>query len=298
MKNYKFNTLPDLLKEKKWLYKANKAEKQFTLLRDKVCKHFQNLENAYNCKNDLPRYYFKKNRWSRNKNNNEFGGGLSSILKGNLFEKVGVNVSTVSGIFPNDYKKKIKGAHEDPRFFATGISIVAHMYSPFIPASHFNSRFIVTKEAWFGGGCDLTPTYNEDSIKKYFHNLLEKFCNKYDKSFYKKFSKLCSEYFYLSHRNEERGIGGIFFDYLDSNWDKDFNFTKDTGDFFLNTISEIIKKNYKKKWTPKQRNKLFEKRGRYVEFNLLYDKGTTFGLKTNGNTDAILMSLPPRVSWR
>lgn len=297
MKNYNFNTLPNLLKNGIWLLRANEVEKEFINLRDKICDNFQKLENNYNKRKNLKKTYFKKNNWYRNKKRNEFGGGISSILKGNLFEKVGVNISTVSGIFPDDYKKEIKGAKEDPRFFATGISVVAHMFSPFIPAAHYNSRFIVTKKAWFGGGCDLTPVYNEQKVRKSFHSSLKNFCNKHDKNFYKKFSRLCSEYFYLQHRNEERGIGGIFFDYLNSNWDKDFSFTTETGKFFLDTFCEIIRKNNSKQWSSKQREKLFKKRSRYVEFNLLYDKGTTFGLKTNGNTDAILMSLPPLASW-
>ena len=218
-------------------------------------------------------------------------------MKGNLFEKVGVNISTVSGQFPNDFKDKIKGAANDPRFFATGISVVAHMFSPFIPAAHFNSRFIVTKDAWFGGGCDLTPTYNEKKVKNQFHKSLKSFCDKYDKNYYKKFSKWCSEYFFLKHRNEERGIGGIFFDYLNAKSVKNFNFTVETGNFFCSFLRDIIIKNQYKVWNSKHREKLFYKRGRYVEFNLLYDKGTTFGLKTNGEVDAILMSMPPVASW-
>ena len=218
-------------------------------------------------------------------------------MKGNLFEKVGVNISTVSGQFPNDFKDKIKGAVNDPRFFATGISVVAHMFSPFIPAAHFNSRFIITKDAWFGGGCDLTPTYNEKKVKNEFHRSLKKFCDTYDKTYYKKFSNWCSEYFFLKHRNEERGVGGIFFDYLDAKSINNFNFTLETGNFFCTFFKDIIKKNQSKTWSSKNREKLFKKRSRYAEFNLLYDKGTTFGLKTNGNVDAILMSMPPLASW-
>ena len=245
-------------------------------------------------KNDIPK--FKRKYWKRN-NKEGYGGGVSSIMKGNLFEKVGVNISTVSGIFPEDFKNKIKGASEDPRYFATGISVVAHMFSPFIPAAHFNSRFIITKEAWFGGGCDLTPTFYENSLKKSFHQELKKFCDKYDKKLYKKYSKWCSEYFYLKHRKEERGIGGIFFDDLKNNWQKDFQFTSSTGVFFNEVFTRYILKYQTKKWHSVHRKKLYKKRSKYAEFNLLYDKGTLFGLKTNGNIDAILMSMPPLASW-
>ncbi|MDC0651843.1 oxygen-dependent coproporphyrinogen oxidase [Alphaproteobacteria bacterium] len=297
MKKYNFETLPALIRDSKFIIKTNNVEKRFLQLRNKICKGFQDLENDYSKKNSLKKNIFKKNSWHRNNKENEYGGGVSSILKGNLFEKVGVNISTVSGIFPNNYKKNIKGAAKDPRFFATGISVVAHMHSPFIPAAHYNSRFIVTKEAWFGGGCDLTPTYNQQVIKKKFHSLLKIFCDKHNKSYYKEYSKLCANYFYLKHRKEERGIGGIFFDYLNDNWDKNFKFTSETGDFFFKTFSQYINKNKDKIWTEKHRIKLLEKRSRYVEFNLLYDKGTMFGLKTNGNVEAILMSLPPLASW-
>jgi len=297
MKKYNFNTLPTLMRNSEFLLKTNIVEKRFVHLRNQICKKFQDLEHEYSKQNCLKKSVFKKNSWKRDIKKNEYGGGLSSILKGNLFEKVGVNISTVSGIFPDSFKKNIKGASKDPRFFATGLSIVAHMYSPFIPAAHYNSRFIVTKEAWFGGGCDLTPTYNQQIIKKDFHNVLKKFCDRHNKSYYKKYSKLCADYFYLKHRNEERGIGGIFYDYLNNNWDKNFKFTSETGDIFLESFTKYINKYKNKSWTKKNRFKLLEKRSRYVEFNLLYDKGTMFGLKTNGNVEAILMSLPPLASW-
>ncbi len=297
MKNYNFKIIPNLMSEEKWLLKANKIETNFLEIRNQICNTFQSLENEFSLVRNLKVNKFKKKIWDRNKNKDEYGGGISSILKGNLFEKVGVNISTVSGIFPHDFKNKIKGASNDPRFFATGISVVAHMFSPFIPAAHFNSRFIVTEDAWFGGGCDLTPTYNEKIIKNKFHKLLKTFCNKHDKNFYSKYSKLCSEYFFLKHRNEERGVGGIFFDYLNANTKKNFNFTVETGSFFCSIFKDIIKKNQNKIWKMQHRKKLFKKRSKYVEFNLLYDKGTTFGLKTNGNVDAILMSMPPIAAW-
>ncbi|OUU61776.1 MAG: coproporphyrinogen III oxidase [Alphaproteobacteria bacterium TMED62] len=283
--------------EEKFLIKVNKIETNFLEIRNLICSTFQSLENEFNLNRNLEKKNFSKKKWRRDNNKNEYGGGVSSILKGNLFEKVGVNISTVSGILPDDFKNKIKGASNDPRFFATGISVVAHMFSPFIPAAHYNSRFIVTQDAWFGGGCDLTPVYNEKIIKHKFHSLLKNFCDQYDKNFYNKYSKLCSEYFFLKHRNEERGVGGIFFDYLDANAIKNFNFTAETGSFFCSIFKDIIKKYQNKTWNLKHREKLLKKRSRYVEFNLLYDKGTTFGLKTNGNVDAILMSMPPIASW-
>ncbi len=297
MKKYKFKTIPDLLLNKEWQIKTNSVEISFKNIRNQICNTFETLEKDFSSNRNLKINKFKKKTWYRNNKNNEYGGGVSSILKGNLFEKVGVNISTVSGQFPNDFKDKIKGASNDPRFFATGISVVAHMFSPFIPAAHFNSRFIITENAWFGGGCDLTPTYDEKKVKDQFHKSLKKFCDKYDKNFYKKYSKWCEEYFFLKHRNEERGIGGIFFDYLDAKSINNFNFTSETGYFFCSIFKNIIEENQHRVWNSKQREKLFNKRGRYVEFNLLYDKGTTFGLKTNGNIDAILMSMPPVASW-
>ena len=288
-----------LLKSKKWKEKSKLAESAFKALRDKICKEFEMLEDDFvkmnNSNKSLKAAKFIYNSWKRDEKNG--GGGITSIMKGSLFEKVGVNISTVKGNFSNDFKTKIKGAQKDPGFYATGISVVAHMNSPFIPAAHMNTRFIMTTDAWFGGGCDLTPTFKNASIYNNFHNDLKKMCDYHDSLYYKKFSKWCNEYFYLPHRKEERGIGGIFYDYLDCDWDKNFLFTKNVGDFFLKHFSTLITKNYKKKWSVEDRLKLLEKRSRYVEFNLLYDRGTIFGLKTGGNPDAILMSLPPEVKW-
>ncbi len=297
MKKYNFETLPELLKDQDWFEKSILVQKCFTDLRNKICKEFSKIENNYSNEHNLKKYKFKRNYWNRDITKKEYGGGVSSILKGNLFEKVGVNISTVSGIFSDEFKNNIRGADEDPRYFATGISVVAHMKSPFIPAAHYNSRFIVTKEAWFGGGCDLTPIYNEKLVKKKFHSLLKDFCDHHNKNYYDKFSKWCSEYFYLKHRNEERGIGGIFYDHLNSNWKKDFKFTSETGLFFLNVFSHLIMKYKDKNWEKRHIDKMLIKRSRYVEFNLLYDKGTMFGLKTNGNVEAILMSMPPLACW-
>ena len=183
MKKYNYKTIPDLLLDKEWQIKANRIETDFKSVRDQICKTFESLEKQFSSQKNFKINKFKKKTWYRDNKNDEYGGGVSSVLKGNLFEKVGVNISTVSGKFPNDFKSKIKGAVNDPRFFATGISVVAHMFSPFIPAAHFNSRFIVTKDAWFGGGCDLTPTYGEKKVKNQFHESLKIFCDKYDKSY-------------------------------------------------------------------------------------------------------------------
>ncbi|MBF96989.1 MAG: oxygen-dependent coproporphyrinogen oxidase [Pelagibacterales bacterium] len=288
--------LPPLLSQNNWEKRSKAAEKWFKSLRNHFCKEFLNLENQYNEERNFKKTSFKKKKWNKD-NSEDFGGGVSNILSGNLFEKVGVNISTVTGIFPDKFKNSIKGASKDPRFFATGISVVSHMKSPFIPAAHFNSRLIITKNGWFGGGCDLTPAYQINKIREDFHKNLKIFCDNYNVNYYNTFSKLCKNYFFLKHRNEERGVGGIFFDYLQNNWEKDFEFVKGTGLFFLKYYKKIILKNQAKSWTEKNRKKLLLKRGRYVEFNLLYDKGTTFGLNTGGNTDAILMSMPPKVLW-
>ena len=289
--------LPLILNTKLWKKRTNLSENWFFHLQSKICNKFQCLEKEYSISNNLSLKKFKKRKWIKDPDDPNMGGGISLILKGNLFEKVGVNVSKVIGVFPEDFKNKIKGADKDPRFYATGISVVAHMKSPFIPAAHFNTRFIATTSTWFGGGCDLTPTYEKLKHKMNFHKDLKRFCDFYNKNYYKEFSELCKNYFYLPHRKEERGIGGIFYDYMNNNWEENFKFTKNVGNFFLKYVSDTIKKNEKKKWNISQRKKLLKKRGRYVEFNLLYDKGTLFGLKTGGNVDAILMSLPPEVEW-
>ena len=223
--------LPSLLSQEVWKNRSKASEKWFKSLRNSFCEEFLKLENQYNTENSKKNLYFKKRKWNKD-NSKDFGGGTSSILKGNLFEKVGVNISSVSGKFPDNFKNKVRGATKDPRFYATGISIVAHMHSPFIPAAHFNSRFIITKDAWFGGGCDLAPTYDVKIIKQDFHKNLKKFCDLHDPKYYKTYSEMCKNYFFLKHRNEERGIGGIFFDYLQNNWDKDFKFVQGSGLFF------------------------------------------------------------------
>jgi len=218
-------------------------------------------------------------------------------LRGNVFEKVGVNISTVHGLFSEEFRQKIPGAEEDPKFFATGISIVAHMASPLVPAMHFNTRFINTKQEWFGGGGDLTPMIEDAESTRQFHEALKDACDQHNPHYYAKFKKQCDEYFYLKHRKEPRGVGGIFYDYLDSNFEDDFAFTQDVGKSILEVYPKIVRNKMYLPWTKDQREEQLVKRGRYVEFNLLYDRGTTFGLATGGNVEAILMSMPPEVKW-
>ena len=279
-------------------------EKNFFNLRNQICAEFESIENnlSSNDKNNLNPGKFKKTTWKRkpDKGFSSGGGGVMSIMYGKVFEKVGVNISTVMGSFTEEMKDKIPGAKYNPNFYATGISLVAHMHSPLIPAAHFNTRFIRTTKNWFGGGADLTPTYLNKSktVSKLFHTDLKKTCDKYNTLFYPKYKKWCDEYFYLPHRKEKRGLGGIFFDYLEDDFEQDYEFVKDIGQTFLKSYSKIISKKMNTTWTKKQKMDQLYKRGRYVEFNLLYDRGTAFGLKTEGNVDAIFMSLPPNVSWK
>ncbi|MAC62099.1 MAG: oxygen-dependent coproporphyrinogen oxidase [SAR116 cluster bacterium] len=265
------------------------AEKWFSHLRDSICKEFEQIENSNSNKNS-----FKINKWNRDGG----GGGKMSIMKGDVFEKVGVNISTVHGKFTESFRSKIPGAEEDGNFWASGISVVSHPKNPFVPAAHMNTRLIVTSKTWFGGGGDITPMKPSPKMSNLFHENLKKTCNRHDEKYYDKFKAWADEYFFIKHRNETRGDGGIFFDYINTgSWDKDFNFVKDIGHNFLTSYSKIIKKTQNLPWNSKDREDQLVKRGRYAEFNLLYDRGTLFGLKTGGNTDAILMSLPPEVKW-
>ena len=226
------------------------------------------------------------------------GGGVMGSIKGKIIEKGGVNISTVSGNFSKKMQKRIPGAENDSSYWATGISVVLHPNSPHIPSMHFNSRFLSTTKFWFGGGVDITPCGNYEEESKYFHDELKKVCDQHNQMYYDKHKKLCDEYFFLKHRNESRGIGGVFFDYLNTNdFDKDLRYVQGIGVFFKNYLQYIINKNKSKSWTSVQKELQLIKRGRYVEFNLLYDRGTKFGLETGGNTEAILMSMPPKAKW-
>ena len=260
------------------------AQEWFRELRDQFCKKFEEIDGEK----------FTRKTW---KHSGE-GGGEMSTLKGNVFEKVGVNISTVKGEFKEDFRKQISGTEEAPNYWASGISVVAHMQSPFVPAFHFNTRYIQTGKKWFGGGADMTPSISNNDDVNFFHRSIENVCNKHDKNYYPDFKKQCDEYFYLPHRDEPRGEGGIFFDHLNNNnFDNDFNFIHDFGEDILTTICSIIEKRKNKSWSQDEKDIQLYKRGRYVEFNLLWDRGTLFGLKTGGSTEAILMSMPPTAKW-
>jgi coproporphyrinogen III oxidase len=270
--------------------KKTLASNWFKFLQEKIVEEFELLEKKYKKKK------FTKREWS--KDNKKEGGGISCLLEGGgLFDKVGVNRSTVSGIFKKEFRSKILGAERDGKYWASGISVVAHMKNPKIPAVHFNTRFIVTSKEWFGGGMDATPTFHDEKEKKNIHKKLKNVCLKNKKN-YQKYKKWCDNYFYLPHRNEPRGLGGIFFDYETKDWDQNFKFVQDLGITFIDITKEMILNKIKSKWNTVDKEKQLYKRGRYVEFNLLYDRGTKFGLNSGGNTESILMSLPPQAKWK
>ena len=262
----------------------------FKTLQDSICRSISELE-----KNKIK---FESTTWKRNQNKDEGGGEYRILKDGRIFDKVGVNFSKVYGKFPKNFQKQIPGAEKNPNFWASGISVVMHMKNPLIPAMHFNTRYICTSHDWFGGGMDVTPSKKDENEKKEFHKILKKMCNRHNKKYYPKYKKWCDEYFYLPHRKEARGIGGIFFDYKKNNFEKDFKFVREVGTTFELIFKKIIKKKLKKKWTLKDKEMQYIKRGRYTEFNLLYDRGTKFGLQTGGNVEGILMSLPPIAKWK
>ena len=264
--------------------KKKLVKKWFIQLQNIICNNIEQLEKDCGSK-----VKFKKNKWKH---------GEFRTIRGKVIEKGGVAFSNVKGKFTKDFAKKIPGAKKNTNFWSSGVSVVLHPKNPKAPAMHFNTRFICTKKNWFGGGMDVTPCIADSKEKKYFHNELKKICNQHDKKYYQKYKKWCDKYFFLPHRNEPRGIGGIFFDYKMDDWEKDFLFVKDLGITFNYLIKEIIEKKMFLKWTKKDKEIQLLKRGRYVEFNLMYDRGTKFGLNSCGNPEAILMSMPPTANWK
>ena len=262
----------------------------FKILQDAICHSINDIENN--------KKKFISTNWKKNHSKDEGGGEFRILRDGRVFDKVGVNFSKVYGKFPKKFQKNIPGAKKNPRFWASGISVVMHMKNPLIPAMHFNTRYICTTHDWFGGGMDVTPSKDDKNEKKELHKILKNMCDRHNKNYYPKYKKWCDEYFYLPHRRETRGIGGIFFDYKKDNFEKDFEFVRDVGITFQMIFQKFIKKKLKKKWTIKDKEMQYIKRGRYAEFNLLYDRGTKFGLQTGGNVEGILMSLPPLAKWK
>ncbi|MEQ8934789.1 MAG: oxygen-dependent coproporphyrinogen oxidase [Amphiplicatus sp.] len=284
--------------------RRSKAKDWFEALQARLIAAFEALEDSAGpLYGDMPAGRFEKKPWTRGDGSSEQGGGVMAMMRGRVFEKVGVHTSTVFGEFSEEFRKQIPGAEDDPRFWASGVSLIAHTRNPHVPAAHMNTRMIVTTKSWFGGGGDLNPMmdrYRADDHDdtRAFHAAMKRACDAHDPAYFPRYKKWCDDYFFLPHRNEHRGVGGIFYDRHDTgDWEKDFAFAKDVGLAFLGAYPKLVAARMDSPWTDEDRAEQAFRRGRYAEYNLLYDRGTTFGLKTGGNVEAILSSLPPLAAW-